>query len=188
MRIAPLASFLLSLTLLTAARALDLTPQFGNVDADGLQLRMPFFQDGAKRVYIKPPNGWKIEGSSRRAVLFNDSAPHSSIALMLSPQPLLPTTEAERKTLRDTVLALAGKDAESVEVETETPDPLPLNGWKTFDIRIAYATSGARHLKSVMLVRLNAFEELQVVVSGPQNEFGKASSAAMTCLRTWHKQ
>ncbi len=178
----------LALSLLADARALDLTPQFDSVDADGLSMRMPYFQDGAKRVYIKPPNGWKIEGGSRRAVLFNDAAPHANVAFMLSPKPMLPTTEAERKILRETVLTLAGKDAEKVEVEAETPDPLPLNGWKTFDIRIAYSTSGERHLKSVMFVRLNAFEELQIMVSGPQNEFGKASSAAMTCLRTWHKQ
>ena len=78
--------------------------------------------------------------------------------------------------------------AENVTLEAEIPDALPLNGWKTFDFRIAFRISGERRLKSVMLVRLNAFEELQVVVSGPQSEFGQASSAAMTCLRTWHKQ
>ena len=186
MRIAPLAA--LSFALLTVSHALDLTPQFADLDTDGLRMRTPFFHDGAKRVFIKPPNGWKIEGSSRRAVLFSDRVPHSSIALMLSPRPMLPTTEAERKLVRDTVLELAGKDAEKVTLEAETPDPLPLNGWKTFDFRIAYTTSAVRQLKSVMLVRLNAFEELQVVVSGPQSEFGQASSAAMTCLRTWHKQ
>ena len=188
MRLAPLAAFALSLALPATSHALDLTPQFADLDADGLRMRTPFFHDGAKRVFIKPPNGWKIEGSSQRAVLFSDRTPHSSIALMLSPKPMLPTTEAERKIIRDTVLALAGKDAEKVILEAETPDPLPLNGWKTFDFRIAFTTSGVRQLKSVMLVRLNAFEELQVVVSGPQNEFGQASSAAMTCLRTWHKQ
>ncbi len=186
MRLAPLAA--LSLTLLATSNALDLTPQFADLDADGLRMRTPFFQDGAKRVFIKPPNGWKIEGGSQRAVLFSDHTPHSSIALMLSPKPMLPTNEAEQKIVRDTVLALAGKDAENVTLEAETPDPLPLNGWKTFDFRIAFRISGERRLKSVMLVRLNAFEELQVVVSGPQSEFGQASSAAMTCLRTWHKQ
>lgn len=185
MRAAPL--FALSLTLLAAARALDLTPQFASLAADGLSLRLPFFQDGAKRVFISPPNGWKIEGSSSRAVLFNDSAPHSSIALMLSPKPMLPTTPAEQKILHDTVLALAGKDAENVTVETETADALPINGWKTFDLRISYDIASTHYLKSVLLVRLNAFEELQVIVSGPQSEFGRAASAAITCLRTWHK-
>ncbi len=178
----------LTLSLIVHACALDLTPQFDDIDSDGLSVRMPYFQDGAKRVFITPPNGWKIEGSSRRAVLFHDATPRANVALMLSPKPMLPTTEAERKVLRETVLALAGKEAERVEIEAETPDPLPLNGWKTFDIRIAYSVAGERQLKSVMLVRLNAFEELQVVVSGPQTDFGKASSAAMTCLRTWHKQ
>ena len=187
-RLALLAIVALWLSLPAASRALDLAPQFAEVDADGLRIRLPYFQDGAKRVFINPPTGWKIEGSSLRAVLFSDLAPHSNVAFSLSQKPMLPTNPDDQKAARTTVLASAGKDAENVTLDAETPDPLPINGWRTFEFRIAYDISDTRFQKSVMLVRLNAIEELQVTVTGPRNEFSKAASAAMTCLRTWHKQ
>jgi hypothetical protein len=180
--------FAASLPLLAAANALDLTPQYADMDADGLRVRLPYFQDGAKRVFIMPPSGWKIDGSSLRAVLYSDQAPHSNVAIMLSPTPMLPTTDAEMKTVRDAVLALAGKDSENVTLESEKPDPLPINGWKTHELRIAYDISDTHYLKGMLLVRLNAREELQVLISGPAKEFPKAYSAAMTCLRSWFKK
>ena len=177
-----------SLALLATARALDLTPQFADVDADGLRMRLPYFRDGEKRVFIAPPKGWKIEGDSAGAVLRSQDAPGSSVALMLSPKPMLSTDEAGRKAVREAVLALAPKGSDGVAFDGETPDALGINGWKTSELRIRYGVPGSRVVKSVMLVKLNAREELQVVVTAPESEFSRASGAAMTCLRTWHKK
>ena len=183
-----LALLLAALSLPVVACALDLTPQFADVDADGLRMRLPYFQDGAKRVFIKPPVGWKIDGNSERANLSCEAAPRSTVTFTLSTKPVLPKNEAERKTLRDAMLALPGKEAMNVTLEADAPDPLPLNGWKTFAFRVSYDMADMRLQKSVMLVKLNAIEELQVTVTGPVQEFAKAAGAAMMCLRTWHKE
>jgi hypothetical protein len=53
---------------------------------------------------------------------------------------------------------------------------------------VSYDLAGKRFQKSVLLVKLNAIEELRVTVTGPAQEFAKAAGAAMMCLRTWHKQ
>ena len=180
--------FVASFTLLSAAHALDLTPHYAEVDADGLRVRLPYFQDGSKRVFIAPPDGWKIVGDSAGAVLRSEAAARSSVVFALSPKPLLTTTEDGRKATREAVLALAPKGSEAVRLDTETPDPLTLNGWKTHELRISYDLPDARYVKTVLLVRLNAREELQVVATGPESEFPRAAAAAMTCLRTWHKK
>ena len=188
MRNTPLALLIATLSLPVAARALDLTPQFADVDADGLRMKLPYFQDGAKRVFIKPPAGWKIDGNSECANLASEAAPHSTVTFTLSAKPVLPKTEAERKALRDAMLALPGKEAANVTLEADAPDPLPLNGWKTFEFRVSYDLGDTHFQKSVLLVKLNAIEELRVTVTGPAQEFAKAAGAAMMCLRTWHKQ
>ena len=177
-----------ALSLTAAARALDLTPQFADVDADGLVMKLPYFQDGPKRVFIKPPAGWKIDGNSERANLSSEAAPHSTVTFTLSAKPVLPKSEAERKTLREAMLTLPGKEAANVMLEADTLDPLPLNGWKTIEFRVSYDLADKRFQKSVLLVKLNAIEELRVTVTGPAQEFAKAAGAAMMCLRTWHKQ
>jgi len=158
------------------------------MDADGLVIKLPYFQDGPKRVFIKPPAGWKIDGNVERANFSSESAPHCTVTFTLSAKPVLPRNEADRKVLRDAMLALPGKEAANVTLDADTIDPLPLNGWKTFEFRISYDLSNVRYQKSVLLVRLNAIEELRVTVTGPVQEFTKASGAAMMCLRTWHKQ
>jgi len=86
------------------------------------------------------------------------------------------------------MLALPGKEAANVTLEADTLDPLPLNGWKSIEFRVFYDLAGKRFQKSVLLVKLNAIEELRVTVTGPAQEFAKAAGAAMMCLRTWHKQ
>jgi hypothetical protein len=53
---------------------------------------------------------------------------------------------------------------------------------------VSYDLAGKRFQKSVLLVKLNAIEELRVTVTGPAQEFAKAAGTAMMCLRTWHKQ
>ncbi len=183
-----ITSFAAMLALCATARALDLTPQYVDMDADGLRIKLPSFQDGAKRVFIMPPAGWRIEGSSLRAFLSSDTAPGANVTFLLSPKPMLPKDEAGQKSVGAALLALAEKDSENVKLEAEQPDPLPINGWKTYLLRISYDIAGTRYAKSVMFVRLNDCEELQVFVSGPATQFTKATSAAMTCLRTWHKK
>lgn len=188
MRNTPLTLLLAALSLTAAARALDLTPHFADMDADGLLIRLPYFQDGAKRVFIKPPEGWKIDGNSERANLSSESAPHSTVTFTLSAKPALPGNESERKTLRDAMLALPGKEAANVTLEADTPNPFPLNGWKTFEFRVSYDMSAVHFQKSILLVRLNAIEELRITVTAPAQEYAKAAGAAMACLRSWHKQ
>ena len=188
MRNTPLSLLLAALSLTAAARALDLTPRFADVDADGLSITLPYFQDGQKRVFIKPPVGWKIAGNSERANLSSETAPRSTVTFTLSAKPVFPNSEAERKSLRDVMLTLPGKEAANVTLESDTRDPLPLNGWKTFEFRVSYDVSDVHFQKSILLVRLNAIEELRITVTGPEQEFAKAAGAAMACLRSWHKQ
>ena len=73
-------------------------------------------------------------------------------------------------------------------LEADAPDPLPLNGWKTFEFRVAYDLGDKHFQKSILLVKLNAIEELRITVTGPVLEYPKAAGAAMACLRSWHKQ
>ncbi len=188
MRNTPLTLLLAALALPLAALALDLTPKFADMDSDGLVIKLPYFQDGAKRVFIKPPEGWKIDGNFECANLSSESAPRSTVTFTLSAKPILPNNESERRALRDAMLALPGKEAANVTLEADAPDPLPLNGWKTFEFRVAYDLGDKHFQKSILLVKLNAIEELRITVTGPVLEYPKAAGAAMACLRSWHKQ
>jgi hypothetical protein len=170
------------------AWALDLTPLHASINADGFQTNTVFFQDGKKRVFIAPPNGWTIDGSSSTAALHNPKYARSSVVIALSPKKMMPADEAAQKTLREAVLGSLPKGSVNAAVQSETVNPLLINGWKSYELTVGYELFEASQIRKVLLVKLNNFEELQVIVAAPQTEFAAAAGAAIKCLNSWHKE
>jgi hypothetical protein len=171
-----------------AASALDLTPIKTQVRADGLVLSAVCFKDGEKRVFIQPPHGWTIEGRPRIATLTHDVLSSVSVTFVLSKSLLPPDGDARRREARDIVLRLLPQASQNVTVDSETPDPVRLNGWHSYGVRVSYDFDGQRLTKSVSFIRLNNNEELRVNVTGAGDKFAMAAGAAATCLATWHKE
>jgi hypothetical protein len=171
-----------------SAQGLDFTPQFTEINADGIPTKAMYFADGEKRVFITPPAGWTCTGGAASALLRNEATARATVVLTLSSVPIFPTDAAKQKAAAEAVLALAPKGAERVALEGETPNPIAINGWTSHQLRIGYDVLETRMQKSVTLIKLNNREELQVIVTAPEKDFRLASSAATWCLNSWHKK
>lgn len=169
--------------------AVDFTPQYIDINADGLMVRQLCFKDGPKRIWITPPKGWTLEGEPAVATLRNESTARATVTFTLSPRPLLPGDDPEKqKATREAITAMVPKGAENVAVEGETVNPWAINAWSSYEVKLGYDILGVRFARSVLLIKLNSRDEMQVIVTAPANDYANAAQAATACLQSWHKR
>lgn len=178
----------LCLTSVSQLAALELSPHYGRMEADGLTKSALYFQDGHKRVFVEPPPGWDCTGGARSAVFRCGKMPRSSILFTLSPTPMLPEDATQRERLDASVLASVPKGTTGAEIVRSSVDPLQINGWRSYQVQVSYLFNSTRFFKSVLFIRLNLQEELQVIVSATEEDFPAVGSAMSVCLNSWHKE
>ncbi len=170
------------------APALDLSPSFADVFADGITLRRPYFADGAKK-YAVTINAETEVLPYEDGALFKFTKLKNSemrlrpspfrVEMKFSPDTLDRYEEAARK-----LLPQAAKD---VTLEQQTKNPLPVNGWESHRFVFKYTTPVGEVRESITFLNITPADQVVVQVSAPDRSFADASDRAFDIIRRWHE-
>ena len=180
-------SLFLALTALSAS-ALDLSPRFINVTADGITIRRPYFADGDRKYSVT----LNVE---TELVPYENGAQFRFVKLRNSDMLLRPSTfSVDVKFDADTIgryeraaRSLLPTAAEDVVLEKQTPNPLPMNGWKSHQFVYKYRTVTGEFRESVTFLNITPTAQAVLQVYAPENDFVDASERAFDIIRRWHE-
>ena len=168
---------------------LDLKPSIVQYEEDGLFLPKICLTGTKARVLFAEPNGFTLIKDASVFTLQAKADRTATVNILSSAQPLLPLTEeARRKAVRDSILATAPKEADRVEIITESENPVPINGWKTYQFTMSYGLFGQTFKKQVVFVQLHPYQELQFIAHAPDKLFPSTTAAMSAILHTWYRE
>ena len=168
---------------------LSLKPSIVQYESDGLFLPRICFTGSKSRVLFPEPNGFKLSEDTGTFTLVSKAERTAIVQCVSSAAMVLPLDTAERrKSIRETILATAPKDAARVEMVSETENPFPINGWTTFQFTMSYGLFGQTYKKQVVFVRLHQFQELQFIAQAPEKYFGNCTGAIAAILKNWYQE
>ena len=168
---------------------LDLKPTIVKYEEDGL-FRPKICLIGTKaRVLFSEPNGFTLVKDASVLTFASKEDRTANITILSSDRLVLPLTdEARRKAVRDSIIATAPRESEHVKIISESEDPFPINGWKTFQFTMSYVLLGKTLKKQIVFVQLHNFQELQFVAHAPDKLFPASAGAIGSILNTWYRE
>ncbi len=181
------ALLLLALAALPAS-ALDLTPGFILTDADGVSIRRPYFSDGGKKYAITLNSETELtpyeDGCLFRFTKLRDSAmrlrPSTfSTAVKFGPDTLERYEQAARK--------LLPQSATNVALDSQVPDPLPINGWTSHRFIYRYTMPAGDTRESITFLNILPGTQIVMHVYAPAKDFPDAAARAHNLIRRWHE-
>lgn len=168
---------------------LSLKPSFVQYESDGLSLPRICFTGSKSRVLFPEPNGFKLSDGAGTFTLVSNAERTATVQCVSSATMVLPLDSADRrKSVRETILATAPKDATRVEMVSESENPFPINGWTTFQFTMSYGHFGQTYKRQVVFVRLHQFQELQFIAHAPERYFGNCVGAVGAILKNWYQE
>lgn len=168
--------------------ALDLTPGFVTTMSDGVAIRRPYYADGSKKYSVTLNIETELtpyeDGSLFRFIKLNHAEmrlrPSSfSVEIKFEPDTLDRYQEAARKLLPQL--------AENVVLEQQTPNPLPINGWKGHRFAYKYSTPSGEVRESITFLNITPTTQVIVQVYAMAKDFPDASERAYDIIRRWHE-
>jgi hypothetical protein len=180
-------SLLLALSAFSAS-ALDLTPRYLNVTADGISIRRPYFADGSKKYAVTLDVETELlpyeDGCLFRFIKLKQTEmrlrPSSfRVEEKFAPENLVRYQEAARKLLPQL--------AEGVILAQETPNPMPINGWEGHRFTYTYRTPAGMVRESITFLNITPTQQVIVQVYAMEKDFADASERGWDIIRRWHE-
>ena len=168
--------------------ALDLTPSFITTTADGITIRRPYFSDGGKKYGVTMNTETELlpyeDGCLFRFIKLNHAEmrlrPSSfSVEVKFAADTLDRYQEAARK--------LLPQIAENVVLESQHPNPLPINGWQSHRFLYKYTTAAGEVRESITFLNITPTQQVVVQVYSMAKDFADASERAYDIIRRWHE-
>ncbi len=180
-------SLLLAFSALSAP-ALDLSPQYVNTESDGVTIRRPYFADGGKKYSVT----LNIE---TELLPYEDGALFRFVKVKGAEMRLRPSSfgvemkfdDENADRYRQAARKLLPQIAESVVLEHETPNPLPINGWQSQRFVFKYKTTAGEVRESITFLNITPTQQVIVQVYAPEKDFADASDRAWDIIRRWHE-
>ena len=171
-----------------SASALDLSPNFATVFSDGINIRRPYFSDGAKKYAV-------TLNAETELVSYEDGALFKFIKLKHAEMRLRPSSfGVETKFGPDTLdryqeaaRKLLPQLAESVVLIQQTKNPLPINGWESHRFVFKYTTATGEVRESITFLNITPSQQVIVQVYAGEKDFADASDRGNDIIRRWHE-
>jgi len=171
-----------------AAPAIDFTPRFSTMTEGGGVLRRLYFDSGepGAPVLLSPDSDTEVSGGSGEAHFRFSVFEGASLVLRRSPhEPALPFEGEGLATYRTTALSYAPSGMQPVGEMTEIENPLAINGWTGRRFVMRYQIPGSQVSQSVTFLNLNAKEQIVLVATGYEQNFGEITGRVDALMRSW---
>ena len=180
----PCIALLLGLTL-SAKAQLDLRPH--TLSEDGLVPRA-YFADG-KKIYAVTIDSETQLSEAENGTLFRFiNVPQATMLVRPSPfANILPFDSKSLPVYLKAAKALLPGNSEDTILEAQTPDPLPINGWRSYRFVVTYTIANSQMQDSFTFLNLPGGQQILVQTSARLNFFKAISARADDIIRRWHE-
>jgi hypothetical protein len=183
-----LVSFVFA-TSLTIARlhALDLTPEPGFRELEGVKIPVVIFNDGKRRFQWQPPSTWKMSGGETSLLLSVPGEASTGMELRIIPRKLAEAPDgktnpqAATEWIKPFLPALAQKQTFIQEI----PSPFLIEGVGTRELTYTYTYLARDFTTSVALVNLDSEYSLAVIIYAPSKEFDRIHEEGTKSMFRW---
>ena len=180
------AIFLVALAL--PAHAIDLVPHYTSTMSDGVVIRRVYFADAGKKYAVKLDSETKL-GESQGGALFRfDKFPSASMRLRQSPlraQIAFGADSLER--YQNAARELLPPGAEEIVCAEKTPNPLPINNWRSYCFTFSYRVASETRRQSITFLNLNPSEQIVMQTDSSDRDFNEITARAYNIIRRWHE-
>lgn len=168
--------------------ALDLTPSFINITADGIVIRRPYFPDGATKYSVTLDMETELTAYEDGALFRFTKSNHGEMRLRPSsfsttvtfgPDTLDRYEEAARK--------LLPQIAEKVTLVEQVKNPWPINHWQSHRFIFTYGTSTGEIHESITFLNITPSQQVIVQVYAMTKDFADVAGRADDTIRRWHE-
>ena len=169
------------------ASGVDFTPMKGSTVEDGAIISRVFFREGNKKIFFRPPNGWRMAGGGNDINFHpTSSAVDGVIRLGNSPVDLAAPLDANgRLAYAEAARKALPRQAESVEMISEQFDAYPLDDWKSYEIRFRYMIHETESMCSVLFISMTPYRQIWFVVDARKRDFVAVLAASRDLLGSW---
>ena len=145
-----------------------------------------FSYDDRADMQIDLPRGWRTTAD---AGSITSVPPDASGALLRIEKSTLgpdtPFRDAGLDVYRRRALAGVPQGAVNARIVAEKADPLPIFGWKDYEVTVSYDFFGQSLSRSVVFINLNPKQQILLTVSATQGDFDKVRGQGMTVMQSW---
>ena len=176
---------LLFCTVAGARADLQLKPQTGEYELDGVKFPRVVFSDGEQRVTYTPPPGWEYSGTSDRLVLHPKQKSEAEAAVirtsLVNPTPF---DDETMKRLAEEAWSSLPSGATNVEVVAQEKNPLLIESKETFLVIINYNFMGQPQTRSVMFLNRKT-EQIRFQLTCRRGDFKELQKAFQGSHYSW---
>ena len=171
----------------TSVQALSFDLQRLTYKEDGFTREQTYFPDGAVgNIYITFPPTWVVTAGGSTLKLTNPASPNSAILLEKSTySPDLAFKDASLDTYRKSALAQLPNGSTAIQVAEEHLNPLPIFGWRDYEVVVDYDFYGQSFRRSVLYLDLNTKEQVAMTTLATKTDFAHTHDVALDLLRSW---
>jgi hypothetical protein len=171
-----------------APAGIDLTPRFIDSFGEGVTFHRLYFADGSKKFVLSLNRETEVTPDSGGTLFRFPKVPEASFLVMrsrLSTDDKFEGAALER--YRESAKRLLPVQARGSAIREETPDPFPINDWKSYRIVLTYEVGALRHAQSVTFLNLNETDQIVLITSAPEKDFEEAAHRSYQIFRTWQE-
>lgn len=165
---------------------IDLTPL--KVSVGGGLMQRTHFRDGEKKYAVPVDALTEVFAGSRSAIFRFKDINMASVKFLNSPV-------RERLAFDATGIpgyvkaaqSLLPAAAESVAVEEQVPDVLPINAWQSFHVVFSYTIASEKYRESITFLNLDGKQQIVIQAGAKEPDFAAVAGRADHLMRRWHE-
>lgn len=167
--------------------ALDLTPEYGFRDLEGVKIPIIYFADGERRVQWQPPANWKISVVETGLMLTVPEQANTGMELRIIPRKAAeaPDGKIDPQAASEWIKPFLPAVAQKQAFVQEIPSPFLLEGLNSRELTFTYTYLARDFTTSIALVNLDTEHSLAVIIYAPIKEFDRVHEEGTKSMFRW---
>jgi hypothetical protein len=171
-----------------AAAAVDLTPRYIDTFSDGVAFHRLYFTDGDRKIVLSLNHETEAAAESGGTMFRFRKLPETTFLVLRS---RLSTDDhfegAALERYRESARRCVPAHAVGVAIKEEQLFPYPINDWKSYRITLSFDLDHVHRFQCVTFLNLNANDQIMLITTAPESNFGEAMSRSHQIIRTWQE-
>ena len=170
------------------ASALDLTPRWTDTAIDSIPKRQLYFADGEKKFMLSVDQ--ETEVTSRFGGTSFRFAKLPDVDFIVIPSKFKPSDAFDETKLvqyREAARSLAPARSRGVETIEEQANPIPINRWTSFRVKLRFTMDSRAYSQEVTFLNVSEADQVVLVTSAPERDWTEATDRSWQILRSWQE-
>jgi len=166
--------------------ALDLNPQFVQMQVNGNRFDCPYFLDGKTRYSAHFPARTSICGDKGGAFFMFSEPQGATLAMRPSTvSPQTPFREPDLQIYRKALLSFVAAHATDVKIEKQEVNPRSKCLWNICRFTVSSSLPGMRIMQEITFLNFSATQQIVLITTADASTFGQAADNTLQILNTF---